>query len=86
VSPRAGSVPGNHGLWFHNDQGIAPCKPKPVNRNPKQPISLCQSGTRIITLEHEKLLAQSHDFQTEAISGTEKCTQGTGRIVYASFC
>jgi hypothetical protein len=32
-----------------------------VKQNPKQPISLCQSGTRILSLEHEKLLAQGHD-------------------------
>jgi hypothetical protein len=40
----------NHGFWLNNYQGICPCGPKTTDQNPKQSVSLCQSGMRILSL------------------------------------
>ena len=38
VKTKTFSMPGNHSLWFHDDQSRTPARPNPGELNPEQPI------------------------------------------------
>jgi hypothetical protein len=69
-------MPGDNGLWFDDDQDIAPSGPKPAERYPKQPILDAQPRARMLSLEYAELLAQRQDLKAEAVAGTKEGAQG----------
>lgn len=92
---KPGSMLGHNGLWFDDDQDIAPSGPKPAEQYPKQPILDAQLRARILSLEYAELLAQGQDLKAEAVAGTKEGAQegeeykrkwhrGLGFIAYES--
>ena len=73
--PKASPMPGDNGFWFENDQGIAPCRPKPAEQNPEYPILHSQPRARIVSLEHAQLLTEGTDLKTEVVAGTEEAAE-----------
>ncbi len=89
-------MPGGNGLWFDDDQDVAPCRPEPAEQYPKQPILDVQPRARILSLEDAYLPAKGQDLQAEAIARTkegaqggeerqEKWNHGLGFIAYGSI-
>ncbi len=65
-------MPGDNGLWFNHNQGIAPCGPITAEKNPEYPILDSQPRARMFSLEYAQLLTEGKDLQAEAVTGTEK--------------
>lgn len=65
-------MPGDHGFWFDDDQGVAPCRPKPAEQNPKYSILDSQARVRMFLLEHAQLLTPSKGLEAEVVAKTEK--------------
>jgi len=74
---KAGSVPGYNRFWLDDNEDVGPPRPEAAEQNPKQSIRQSQFGSRILSLQNDKLLAQGHDLETEMVSGTEKGTGDT---------
>ncbi len=69
---KAGSMPGDNGLWLDDEQDAVPCRPEPAEEYPKQPILDAQPRTRMLSLEYAELLAKRQDLMAEAVAGTEE--------------
>jgi hypothetical protein len=61
---------GDNGFQFDNNQGVAPCRPKPTEQNPKHPLIL--SGVRKFRFSMAQLLAHHEVLDGLAATGTEE--------------
>jgi hypothetical protein len=50
-------MPGHHGIWLYDDQGIQPPRPQTAKGEPKCSIKMARVRPRLFTLEHDQLLA-----------------------------
>lgn len=66
---------GDDGLWFDDNQDLAPCRPQAAKQNPKYSILDLQPGARNSSLEHAQLLTQGKDLKTEVVARTEESAQ-----------
>ena len=65
-------MPGDNGLWFGDNQDVAPCGPKTAEQNPEYLIPDSQLKTRVFSLEYAQLLTEGKDCQVETVTGMEE--------------
>jgi hypothetical protein len=63
-------MPGDDGLWLHDDEGIQALGPKTVEPNPKYPVEGREPRPPVLlSLEDGQLVAKGHDLKLELRTG-----------------
>jgi hypothetical protein len=77
---KASPVPSDDGLWFDDDQSLAPSRLEPAERNPKHSILDSQSRARSFPLQYAQLLTESKDLKSETATGTGKSAEAVEEL------
>jgi hypothetical protein len=72
VETKAGTVPADYRFWFHNDESIAPAKPKMPKCRPEESVQGMQRWPRPFSFENSNLPAQGEDFKSGIGPAAEK--------------
>src|ERR1700726_2084486 len=62
VEAKAGSMPPDHGLRFHDEQHVRPSRPQ-MPEGPEEAVEASQRRPRSLALEHGDLLSEREDRQ-----------------------
>jgi hypothetical protein len=63
VQPKAGAMPADDGLWFHDDEYVGLAAPHAAQGRPEDPVNRVQRRPRSLALEHCDLLSQGEYLQ-----------------------
>ena len=63
VQPKAGAMPADDGLWFHDDEDVSPAGPDAAQGGPGEPLDRGQGRPRSLALEHCDLVSQGEYLQ-----------------------
>src|SRR5216684_4003364 len=63
VEAKAGSMPPDHGLRFHDEQHVRPAGPQMPERGPEEAVEASQRRPRPLAFEHGDLLSERENLQ-----------------------
>jgi len=65
VEPKALTMPADHGLGLHEDEGALPVWPQAAERDPERAVRVGQPGALGLALQEGQLLSQGEVFESE---------------------
>ena len=58
-------------VWLDDDQGISPARPEAREKDPDEPVPLCETRSGFTTLVDGELVAQGGDLQEKVDARSE---------------
>jgi len=81
IAPEASAVPTNDGVRLHNEEGLSPRSPEPIEQAPEEPIRLVDPGPLHRPLQHDQLLTQREILERQVALSAERRKGGVeGRL------